>query len=237
MANPTQGGGTSTTTVGEAKEQAAETARREVETAGQVVSTARNEAAAVTQSAAEEARHLYTEVRTTVSSEADGQLRRLSEGARSLSDELRSMASSADDPESPGARAVRQAAGVVDGLGGYLEGGTDDLLRQVKRAARQRPGMFLLGALGAGFVVGRLARNLASEPERTESIDLRDRPVAGYEAGSVEPASADVWAIEETTVAAVPPWPGGGSSPVDRPDVARGGAGPVGPPSGGGHRG
>ena len=36
----------------------------------------------------------------------------------------------------------------------------EELLDDVKRFARQRPGVFVLGALGAGFLAGRVLRNV-----------------------------------------------------------------------------
>jgi len=38
-------------------------------------------------------------------------------------------------------------------------GGIDQSLADVKRFARRRPGMFLAGAMGAGFLMGRLLRS------------------------------------------------------------------------------
>jgi hypothetical protein len=154
------------------------------------------------------------------------------------------MASSADDPDGPGAKVVRQAAHVVGGLGEHLDGGTEDLLRQVRRTARQRPGLFLLGALGAGFVIGRMARNMAQEPTEEQTIDLTERGFSGVDpslpAGSGPSAG---WGIDETTVAAAPPV----GQPAARTggDLTPGGRGPgwpadpgtVAPPQGGGTRG
>lgn len=57
---------------------------------------------------------------------------------------------------------ARQASGRARTLGDHLESREpSELLDDVRRFARQRPDTFLLGALAAGVVVGRLARGAA----------------------------------------------------------------------------
>jgi hypothetical protein len=53
----------------------------------------------------------------------------------------------------------RQLADTASRVADKLEtGGVDATLADVKSFARRRPGMFLAGAIGAGFVVGRLLK-------------------------------------------------------------------------------
>jgi hypothetical protein len=59
--------------------------------------------------------------------------------------------------------AVRRAATVADRAAGWLdERDPGEMLDDVRRYARQHPGMFLAGAAVAGVLVGRLTRNLTS---------------------------------------------------------------------------
>jgi hypothetical protein len=82
---------------------------------------------------------------------------RLTGTLRSLGDDLDKMAGQADTGLAGDlAREVAQRAHAVSQR---LEGREPgELLDDVRRFARQRPGTFLLGALGAGVVAGRLLR-------------------------------------------------------------------------------
>jgi F0F1-type ATP synthase membrane subunit b/b' len=56
-----------------------------------------------------------------------------------------------------------------------------ELMDDVRRFARQRPGTFLLGAVAAGVVVGRLLRGAKDAVEAAEAQDLDTPPTAtGY---------------------------------------------------------
>jgi hypothetical protein len=53
----------------------------------------------------------------------------------------------------------RQLADTATRAADKLEtGGVDATLADLKRFARRRPGLFLMGAMGAGFAVGRLLK-------------------------------------------------------------------------------
>jgi hypothetical protein len=57
--------------------------------------------------------------------------------------------------------AGRRAQQVADRL---RQGGVDGAMGQLRSVGRNQPGLFLLGAFGAGLVAGRLARNVAQDP-------------------------------------------------------------------------
>ena len=63
-----------------------------------------------------------------------------------------------------------------------------ELLDDVRRFARQRPGTFLLGALAAGVVVGRLVRGTKDAVEAAESQPPQPHPVTS-------PASATGYSV------------------------------------------
>jgi hypothetical protein len=65
---------------------------------------------------------------------------------------------------------VSQAATRVGDVAGWLESRDPaGILDDVKRFARQRPGVFVAVAAGAGILVGRLAKSLTSAGDSTTS--------------------------------------------------------------------
>jgi len=136
--------------------------------AGQAASTAVDEGKHVTGVAGEEAQKVAAEAKQqgkVLLEDAKGQLEEQSRAQRdrlvqtlsSLGDDLTRMSSQADSGLASGL--VDQAAQQVRGLTNRLEGREPaDLLDDVRDFARRKPGTFLLGALAAGIVAGRLAR-------------------------------------------------------------------------------
>lgn len=130
-----------------------------------VAGVAADEASNVKQEVGTQARNLVGQVRTQLKDQVSTQQERAAGGIRSVSDELRSMA---DSSETHGAASniVSQAAARASDVAGWLEGrDPSDVLNEVKRFARRRPGVFIAIAAGAGIVVGRLAKSLASGNE------------------------------------------------------------------------
>lgn len=158
-------GGTGST---DAKEQARQTAGTAADEAKNVAGTAAGEAKNVAGTAADQAKHVAGEAKTQLhglmdqtAREVDAQSRtqkdRLTETVRGFGDELESMAS-----QSQGGLAGQLAHEVADrarALSSHLDSREPrDLLDDVRDFARRRPGTFLLGALAAGVVAGRLTR-------------------------------------------------------------------------------
>ncbi|HYH48814.1 MAG TPA: hypothetical protein VEG38_04630 [Acidimicrobiia bacterium] len=162
--------------------------------AGSVSDTARDEAASVASSAAEQAREIATEakeqartmavnatdgardmVQHTVGelrTQADDQARRVALGVRSTSEQLKALSEGDTEGAGPIGDYVRDGADRLARLAERLENrGWDGVLADVGRFARRRPGVFLAGAMTAGFFVGRFLRNQgdgpASEPATT----------------------------------------------------------------------
>jgi len=140
------------------KEKAAEAVGQGREAAGQVAQSATERVQEVTQEAAQQARDLVGEARQHLTRQAGEQHRNLATNLRSLSGELGSMVERGGQ-SGTATELVSQARDRVDGLAGWLEGREPgDVVDEVRRFARRRPGTFLLGALAAGVVVGRLTR-------------------------------------------------------------------------------
>ncbi|WP_205475097.1 hypothetical protein [Nocardioides sp. SYSU D00038] len=139
----------------------------------QAASTAKDEATSVAQDAASEARALAgeaTEQAKQVASDALGQVNeqladqarqqrdRVAQTLTSVSDELAAMAGQGQ--QGLVTDLARQAAERARSLGTHLEQHEPgQLLDDVRRFARERPGTFLLGALAAGVLAGRLLRS------------------------------------------------------------------------------
>jgi hypothetical protein len=162
-------------------------------TAGRVADTAKSEASNVASTAAGGAREVAGEAGTqakAVAGEAKQQIDRLMSQGR---DEFRQQAEqrtsqaagqlrSLSEQVSALAQGRPEAAGQLVGYASDVQyhlrrlasrmeqGGPQGVLDDVTRFARRRPGMFLAGAAGIGFVVGRLVRaGAASQGNDEES--------------------------------------------------------------------
>jgi hypothetical protein len=157
------------------RDQAREVASTTTDQARQVASTTQEEARQVVRGANEQARRLVGNTRHELRSQANAQVDRLAQGLNDVSRQLRSMGEKGE----PGAVSdmTREAAMRTEQISERLRGGgIDDVLSQLRNAGRNRPGLFLLGAFGAGLVAGRVVRNLAREPGGDGSSD---RPTGG----------------------------------------------------------
>lgn len=198
--------------------------------AGSVGETAKDEAASVAASAAEQARELATEAKeqakTVVVSATDGarnmvdhtvgelrtqadeQARRMAESVRSTSEQLRALSEGNPDGAGPIGDYVRDGAERLARLAERLESrGWDGVLSDVGRFARRRPGVFLAGAMTAGFFVGRFLRNQGdggtSGPGR--DTDVRRFAESGADAGLIGGTALPSGAPTPASTPASPP--------------------------------
>jgi hypothetical protein len=151
------------------KEQAQEKAQQVAGTAADegrnLAATAKDEAAAVAGEAQTQVRNLMSEATTEIQDQTRTQQRRLAGTVRSFAEDLQNMAA---DQSGMASDVARQVADRAQSLAGHLEGREpSDLLGDVRDFARRRPGTFLLGALAAGVVAGRLTR--AAQAAKSES--------------------------------------------------------------------
>jgi hypothetical protein len=162
---------TSTNPGGDAGSKVGDTAHTAQESGQAVASTAAEHAkdlsGSATQKASEvvseakdKASDLLGETRTQVQAEAENRRGQAVSTLRSLGDELDAMQDHGGDKglatqlASRGGDYVRQTADWLDGRE------PSEILDDVRRFARRRPGTFLLGALLAGVVAGRFTRSL-----------------------------------------------------------------------------
>ncbi|TQJ35050.1 hypothetical protein [Arthrobacter sp. SLBN-122] len=159
-----------------AKEEAADVARTAAGSAQNVAQTAKGEAANVAHEAKANAQDLLHQAKSGLTSQAGTQQQKAAEGIRNISSQLHSMASSPDQ-QGMASDLVRQAAERTSSMASWLENREPgDLLNEVQRFARNRPGTFLLLAAGAGVLAGRLTRGLtAGAPGSSSSTSTGSR--------------------------------------------------------------
>ncbi|MFF1254666.1 hypothetical protein ACFVYC_19510 [Pseudarthrobacter sp. NPDC058329] len=152
-----------------AKEEAADVARTAKGSAQNVAQTAKEEAAHVASEAKSSAKDLLSQAKSGLSSQAGTQQQKAAEGIRTISSQLQSMAS-APDQQGVASDLIRQAAQRSESVASWLENKQPgDLLGEVQRFARNKPGTFLLLAAGAGVLAGRLTRGLTAGTTATSS--------------------------------------------------------------------
>jgi len=146
------------------KEQAGQLGGVSAESGREVAGTAKEETKKVAAEAATQVRGLLDQARTEVTDQAGAQQQRAARSLRSVSDELRSMADSAERPGMV-TDLAREASQRTDAFAQWLEEHEPgDLVVTAKSFARERPGMFLAIAAGAGVLAGRLTRGLKEGP-------------------------------------------------------------------------
>ena len=124
-----------------------------------IAEDAKGEVLAVAGEAKDKARDLAVDARQQLRQQAEDQAGRAAEAMRALSEQLNTMAGAADGGLAPDL--ARQASSTIDQFARKLDqGGLDELVNDVKRFARNKPGTFLLGAAAAGLLAGRLTRSV-----------------------------------------------------------------------------
>ncbi|MCW2866446.1 MAG: hypothetical protein JWR20_634 [Marmoricola sp.] len=156
--SPTTSGTTSTSGssgAGEKAQQAAGTAKQE---AGHVAGVAQQEAGKVAAEAKDQLRGLVDDATSQVDQQTRAQKSRLTETLRTFGDDLDGMAQQ-QEGSGPARQLVQQVSEQARTLASHLDDREpQELLEDVRRFARRRPGAFLLGAVAAGVVAGRLTR-------------------------------------------------------------------------------
>lgn len=142
---------------GGGKEQAKQAAGVAADQGKQVAGTAQDEAKRVASEARSQARGLIDQATSQVEDQSRNQRDRIVDVLRSVGHDLDNMASHSDGGTA--SDLVREAADRAKALSSRLDGREPrELLEDVRGFARRRPGTFLLGALVAGVVAGRLTR-------------------------------------------------------------------------------
>ena len=158
-------GGSSSTggTADTAKEQAGRVGDQAKQSGAHVAGVAKEQAAGVAQEAKGQAKGLLHQGRAEVRSQVTQQKHRATGGIRSVGEQLSGLASGSPQP-GVATDLAHQASQQVAKVAEWLESREPaDLLDDVQRFARRRPGLFLGIAAGVGLVAGRLTRGVAAE--------------------------------------------------------------------------
>lgn len=179
--------GSTTDTVREQSKQVGEQA---VDSGKQVASVAKDQAQSVLSEAGTQARNLVHEAQTQLTSQASTQQSNLASWLKSLAGDLHDMVDGSPragfSDESRGERlagglareTVRQVATRAGDVAQWLDNHEPaDVLDEVSRFARRRPGLFLALAAAAGVVTGRLTRGLTASSD-TSSQQSSATPVS-----------------------------------------------------------
>jgi hypothetical protein len=127
--------------------------------AGAVRDEAATQLSTVRDEAMTRAQDLMHEARGRATDQADQGTHQLADALVAAGRELTAMADASDE-DGPVTHAARELGRRATDMGERLQqGGYRALAGDLKGFARERPGTFLLAAVGAGFAVGRIVRN------------------------------------------------------------------------------
>jgi len=202
----------------------AETAKAEMSTvattaaegAKEVAGEATVQTKAVLSQAKQQVDGLVTQTREEVRQQAEDRSAQAAGGLRTLSEQVAALADGR--PESAGSlpRYLEEVQEHVRGLASRLEhGGPQGIVDDVSRFARRRPGLFLAGAVGAGFVVGRVVRASSGQghPTSPQTPETGSRQLGASTSTAPTPAGLPAAGSTDT-----------GSAHATSPDRADGGA-------------
>lgn len=201
-----------------AADQAKQTAGTAADESKHVAAVAGDEARKVAGEAKSQLHGLVNQATSQLDDQSRTQRDKLVETLRSFADDLQGMASGESDGNGPAAGLARDLADRAHSLSTRLDGREPrELLDEVRTFARRKPGTFLLGALAAGVVAGRLTRGAKD----AQSGAAFDSGTSDYSSG-YQPAYA---AVPQSGTAAGTPLAGTGSPagyPVTPEDTAAG---------------
>ncbi len=156
-------------------------------------------ARAVAAEAMGQAQQLYSDAKQQLSQQVDTRTHEAADGLRSLAEQLRCLAEGRPEEAGQLTGLLDQARTKVMGFADTMEQrGPRGALDEASRYARRRPGMFLLGAVAAGFAVGRLVRAGASSSH--SSSDGVDRLGAGTRYGALGTGTTRTGAMSAGTM-------------------------------------
>jgi hypothetical protein len=152
---------------------------------GQVASVATDQAKEVVHETQRQAKDLLDQGRSQIKGQAMSQQQKAAQGLTSLAQEMRGLADgSSQGAPGPARDLLQQASSSVENFASMLQNREPaELLDEVRRFARRKPGLFLFGAAAAGVLAGRLTSGVKAAHSDTG-------PSAGYtgQTNYVDPA-------------------------------------------------
>jgi hypothetical protein len=128
--------------------------------AKRLASQAKDQARSVVGEAKEQVSGLVQQARDELRTQSADRSRQAAGGLRTLSDQLQALTEGRPGDAGQLTGYVTDARQQVTSFASRLEDrGIEGVVNDVARFARRRPGVFLLAAAGAGFVVGRFVRS------------------------------------------------------------------------------
>jgi hypothetical protein len=173
-----------------ARDQAAAVGQTASEAGSRVTQTAADQATEVAAEAARQARDLVGEAGGHVRDQASVQQQRAASQLRSVADELHEMVAKGGQ-SGMATEVAHQAAERLHGAASWLEQREPaDVLQAVRDFARRRPGMFLAGAVAAGLAAGRLTRGMTDAARSGDQQPGPQYPVTGRPSRELPPGPA-----------------------------------------------
>jgi len=185
---------------------------------GHVTQTAADQMKEVAAETRQQARDLVHEGRQQLREQAVSGQQRAARGLTTVADELREMAEGSSQ-SGTGSELARQGADRLHQLASWLENREpDDLIEEVRSFARRRPGAFLVGAVLAGVVAGRLTGGgLAAVRQSGDNGSASTTPVQRGEYPEVSagyPGSGTAYTAPPSPLPPVSLMPSGVGSPA-----------------------
>lgn len=173
---PPTGGSAATqqSTANVARGEAANVGQSARAAAADVTGTAADQARNVVQETRRQANDLIGEARSQAREQVSAQQHKAAQNLHTLAGQLNEMAAKSGD-SGTAAQLAEEASNRVHGVASWLERREPaDLLDEVRDFARRRPGTFLLGAVLAGVLAGRMTRGATAaaqsgQPEPQQS--------------------------------------------------------------------
>jgi len=142
-----------------AKDDATSVAHAARDAGVDVARSAKVEASSVLHETSDQAQRLSADIKQRARDEVARQHKTLVERAGAFAEELYTMAG--EHPDTPAKELVGMLAARSTSFAHYLDQhGPEAVLTELQAFARRRPGTFIVAAVAAGFVVGRLGKGL-----------------------------------------------------------------------------
>lgn len=183
-----------------ARDQAAHVGSQVASSAAEVVGTTQAQAANVAGEALDQVRDLADQLRTQLSEQAATAATKLSQAVRSLAEELHDMGSNTGTRSGAASQAAHSLAARGHSLADYLDGSDPDtLLADLRTSAARRPGRFLLGAVVAGVLAGRIGRSAKAAKDAGLTSPASTPAPAPATTYPAFPVQGDVPVVDEAT--------------------------------------
>ena len=146
-----------------AKQEAREVAESANQRAHELGDTVKSQASEVAGEMYAQGREVFERTKESLREQSEIQAQEAASRVRQLAEQSRALAEGRPEESGPVQDYVRQASERLDDFASRVEQrGAQGVIDDVEDFARRRPGVFLAGAAGLGFFVGRMLRGAAA---------------------------------------------------------------------------